>query len=131
MKVWDAVVFIGALVVVSFVAVVAVIYLQHDLRGWSPNDRHDPATIVEPTLPGKPAFAIAECLPGTVWPYEGPSAEEYSGAATVAVLTCRSRSSAIAIGLAYLVLAIASLVLLCVVHRARSNARSDSEGQAS
>jgi hypothetical protein len=113
---------IGAFILafMSFVAVVAVIYLQRDLRGWTPNDWRNPATLVEPTLPGKPAFAVGECLPESVSPYQGPSAEEYSGTATVSVLACRSRSSAQAIALAYIVLVTASLIIVLAIRRGRS-----------
>lgn len=89
-----------ALVVVVLGLVVArVQFLNPDLRGWTPSDPHDPASVVEPTLLGGAAFTVGECLPGSVRPWDTPTAEEYSGTATLTVLTCRSQSSAIRIAL--------------------------------
>ncbi|MDR2858246.1 MAG: hypothetical protein LBV50_10430 [Novosphingobium sp.] len=79
----------------GFVIIAAVLFLRHDLRGWTPDDLRDSASIVQPTLAGRPAFAIGACVPGTISPREAPSPEEYAGSATLTVLTCRSRSSAV------------------------------------
>ena len=105
MKIWDGLVLFGAiaLAAISFIVVAAVIYLKHDLRGWPPtSNRFAPTTVIEATLDGNRSFTFAECLPGSIDPYDFPTTEEYSGDATVTVLSCRSRSSAITIGLVYL-----------------------------
>lgn len=116
MKTWGVLAFIG------LVLAAAVLFLRHDLRGWTPADPDNPAAMVEPALPGAAAFAIRDCVPGTVSPWGTPTAAEYSGSATVTVLTCRSRSSAIAIGLAYLAVAAAALVILVAARRRRERA---------
>ena len=67
-----------------------LIFLQHDLRGWTPADYRDPAAVVEATLPDARDFAIGECLPGTICPWNGPRADEYDGHATLTVLSFRS-----------------------------------------
>lgn len=105
------------LAAIAFVLIVAWLFLKHDLRGIALGDEEDPATIVEPLLPGRAAFTIAQCLPGSVEPYGSPTPEEYSGTATVAVLSCRSISSSVAIVLGYVVLAVTSLVALRALAR--------------
>src|SRR5262245_16227154 len=92
---------IGLLLIVGWLCV------ARDLRGWEGADPSNP-TLIEATLPGKPNFTLEDCVPGTVSPYDEPTPEEYDGTASVTVLTCRSRSSALAIVLGY-------LALVCVV----------------
>lgn len=79
------------------------IFFQHDLRGWTPADYRKPSSIVEPIRPDGRGFVVGDCLPGTIAPWTTPRFGEYSGSATVTVLTCRSRSSALKFLLAYLV----------------------------
>jgi hypothetical protein len=116
MKTWGVLAFVGLVVTAAF------LFLRPDLRGWTPADPDNPAAMVEPALPGMAAFAIGDCVPGTVSPWDSPTAAEYSGSATVTVLTCRSRSSAITIGLAYLAAAAAALVILVAMRRRRGRA---------
>ncbi|MBN8944865.1 MAG: hypothetical protein J0H01_35510 [Rhizobiales bacterium] len=90
----------------------AALFVQYDLRGWTPDNPRDPAAIVQPTPAGGSAFAVRDCLPGSVRPWEPPTAEEYSGSATLTVLACRSRASAMPVALAYLGVVATGLVLL-------------------
>lgn len=123
MRVW------GALASIALVVIAAMLFLRHDLRGWTPNgDPHNPATVVEAARPGGAAFAIAECVPGTIDPYDTPTLDEYSGTATVTVLSCRSRSSAIAVILAYVIVAGIALVILRAERRRREAARGKPPG---
>jgi hypothetical protein len=124
---------VGLAVVGLGSAVAAFLFLKHDLRGWTPPDPGNPAAVVEPARPGDAAFTIGECLPGSVNPWNAPTAEEYSGSATVTVLTCRSRSSAIAIMLACGGAAIAVLVILLALrrfHQARAHRWRESPSNA-
>jgi hypothetical protein len=111
MRIWSAVMAVGLAVVA------ATLFLGHDLRGWTPADYSDPATIVEPSQAGRASFAIAECAPGTINPYDTPTSREYAGSATVTVLSCRSRSSATAVLLVYALVALTSFVILRVARR--------------
>ncbi len=77
------------------------LYMMPDLRGWDGADPDDPTAIVA-TLPGNPNFTLEDCVPGTVYPYDQPTLEEYDGTATATVLVCRSRSSALVVILGYL-----------------------------
>jgi hypothetical protein len=94
---------------IGFLLIVAWLYAVHDLRGWDNADPNNPA-LIEATLPGRPNFTLEDCLPGAVQPYDQPTLEEYDGTASVTVLTCRSRSSALTVILGYLVL-VGSLLL--------------------
>lgn len=96
---------IGSLLIVGW------LYLMPDLRGWDGADENDPTVIVA-SLPGKPNFTLEDCLPGTVYPYDQPTMEEYDGTATATVLVCRSRSSALAVILSYLALVSALILFL-------------------
>ena len=104
--------------VASLVLVLAYLWNVHDLRGWEGAYPEDPARI-QATLPGKPDFTLADCVPGAIDEYGSPSAEEYSGSATVTVLTCRSRSSALTVLLIYLALAGAAVVALRLMKQRR------------
>lgn len=92
----------------------AFLFLHPDLRGWTP-DLTDPAASVAPTGRGGPAFSVNECLPGSVSPHELPDTEDRAGTATMTVITCRSKSSAFAFGMIWLLLSGSYLV----VHRRR------------
>ncbi|WP_439814333.1 hypothetical protein [Zavarzinia sp. CC-PAN008] len=111
MKLWSG------FAVLGLVLVLAIVLLRHDLRGWTPADLTDPASVVLPSREGAPAFALGECLPGTIDPYDLPMAGEETGSATMTVLTCRGRSSAAMIVIGYVVAAAG--VLLILAARAR------------
>lgn len=105
-----ALIFVGAIASALFAV---DLFLRHDLRGWTPEgDYNDPSTRVEAILPGARNFSIADCVPSTVEPFGGPTPEEYSGTATVTVLSCRSKSSAMTRSLSAAVFG-AIAVLLC------------------
>jgi len=112
MRVAAGVAFVGLLLVLAY------LWNVHDLRGWDGASPEDPARIVA-TMPGKPDFTFANCVPGAVDEHALPSAEEYSGSATMTVFTCRSRSSALAVVLSYLALVGAALFALRRVRRWR------------
>lgn len=106
------------LAAIGLLLIVGWLYLAGDLRGWEGIDPDNPA-LIGATLPGKPNFTLEDCLPGTVYPYDQPTLEEYDGTATVTVLVCRSRSSALAAILTYLALAGAlTLILRSRIRRA-------------
>ncbi len=86
MKVWV----ILALLALALDA--AALFVQHDRGGWTPDNPRDPAAVVQPTPAGGGAFAVRDCLPGSIRPWEPPTTEEYSGSATLTVLACRSRA---------------------------------------
>ena len=110
----------GVLALIGFALVLGVLFVWHDLRGWEGMYPENPTRIVA-TLPGRPDFTIADCVPGTVEPHDLPAAAEYSGSASVTVLSCRSRSSAAAIVLAYWAIAGSLLFLVWVaINRGRS-----------
>ncbi|MFA5120739.1 hypothetical protein [Zavarzinia sp.] len=91
---------------------VAILFARPDLRGWTPADYGAPSARVEPMRPGDAAFAVRDCLPGSIEPYV-PAGPEEAGSASLTVLTCRSRTSAAALLAAYLALAaVYPLVLL-------------------
>ena len=104
---------------IAFALFAADQYFRHDLAGWTPDgDYSSPSTRVEATLPGAQDFSIADCVPGTVDPYGAPTPEEYSGTATVSVLSCRSKSGAITRSLsAMLFLTVAGLLVWLAVRR--------------
>ena len=106
MRIWSA------SVVAGLVLVAAILVLRPDLRGWTPADPRDPVAMVQPVDAAGAAFAIGDCVPGTVDPWGTPTSAEYSGSATITVLTCRSRSSALAIGLTAIAVAAVALVIL-------------------
>lgn len=110
MKFWSILVLLALALALALDA--AALFVQHDLRGWTPDNPRDPAAIVAPTPAGGRAFAVRDCLPGSVRPWEPPTAEEYSGSATLTVLACRSRASAMPVAFAYLGLVAAGLLLL-------------------
>src|SRR5450432_3010447 len=107
MKLWIGSALAGLVLVAIF------LFAWHDLRGWTPSGPSKPDTVVQPTRPGAVAFTIAQCVPGTVDPWDGPAPDEYSGTATMTVLTCRSRGSALTIIVAYVA------VLLIVIFALR------------
>lgn len=111
MKMWVS------LSVCSLVLLAAFLFLHPDLRGWTP-DLTDPAASVVPTGRGGPAFSVNECLPGSVSPHELPDTEDRAGTATMTVITCRSKSSAFAFGIIWLLLSGSYLV----VHMRRAKA---------
>ncbi len=96
-----------------------------DLRGWPPDKGPDDlagmaaaGAVLQPSRPGGQSFTLADCVPRTIG-YDPPTAEEYSGTATMAVVTCRSRASAIANTGAYLAVAGGLLVVIAVFRRRR------------
>jgi hypothetical protein len=111
---------LGVLALLGLVPLGVRLYLHHDLRGWPPADRGNPTAVVQPTRPEAGTFTIGDCVPGTVYPWDTPRPDEYSGTATVTVLSCRSRSSAIKAALAYAAVAV---FVLGLVHRIGTRAR--------
>jgi hypothetical protein len=103
---------LSAVALLGFVALGALLFLRHDLRGWPPADRGNLQAVIKPTHPGAGTFTISDCVPGSVDPWDTPRSDEYSGTATVTVLSCRSRASAIQALLAYAAVAIFVLALL-------------------
>jgi hypothetical protein len=97
-------------------AVAGLLFLKPDLRGWTPSDPGNPASLVQPTRSGDIAFTISECLPGSISPWNAPTSEEYSGNATLTVLTCRSQSSAIVIALTVGIVIISVFGILLAVY---------------
>jgi hypothetical protein len=89
------------LAAIGFLLIVGWVYVARDLRGWEGFDPDNP-TLIQATLPGRPNFTLEDCVPGTVHPYDMPGSDEYDGTASVTVLTCRSRSSALATVLGWL-----------------------------
>jgi hypothetical protein len=118
-------IFLGLLAIVALL-LLDILWLVNggkDLRGWTPENRSDPATIVQPSRPGGVAFTLGECLPGSIRPWEPPTQEEYSGTATLTVLACRSRASAMPFIAAYgAVVAVALVVLIAARRRKRTAA---------
>lgn len=100
------------LTVAGLVLVSAFLFLTADLRGWTPANFLDPATIVEPAQAGKAGFAIADCFPWTVDPWNIPTARDDPQFDSQTMLTCRSRDSVLwTIGI-YLLLTLTGLALL-------------------
>lgn len=120
MKLWSI------LAVIGFLAVATAQLNTADLRGWppekGPDDLANPETLLAPTRPGRSTFTLGECIRRTI-AYDVPTAEEYSGPATLAVITCRSRSGAI-FNLATYTLAAAGLLFLLRLGRRRRGART-------
>jgi hypothetical protein len=108
--------------VAGLVLVAAILFFRSDLRGWTPADPGDPAALVQPVDAAGAAFTIGDCVPGTVDPWGTPTSAEYSGSATVTVLTCRSRSSALVIGLASIA---AAFIALIILHRRSERGRRE------
>lgn len=105
--------------VIGLILLCAFLYLTPDLRGWTPADFDDPATVVEPTRAEKAAFAIGDCVPGTVDPWNVPAAVDGQQFESQSMLTCRSRDSVLrAVGI-YLLAALAGLLF----HRRRQSSR--------
>jgi hypothetical protein len=100
--------------VTGLMLVSAFLYLTPDLRGWTPTDFRDPATSVEPTKAGSTAFAIGDCFPGTIAPWNIPAAVDGQQFESQPVLTCRSRSSLLRTVGIYL---LAATVLLLIYRR--------------
>lgn len=94
----------------ALLALAGFLYLSPDLRGWAPSDLDDPAARVFPTSKGGREFSLDQCLPGSMKSHELADSGDGAGTATMVVLTCRSRSSTIPFGLAWLLLS-ASLPL--------------------
>lgn len=127
MKSWIIVIATAVVLATGFLVLIAFLFISHDLRGWTPNTyrdpERDPFALVEATLPGARSFSIADCLPGTISPYDGPSSEEYSGEESVTVLTCRSKSSATTFILAYIALTLAVMGLTIFRAKRRRGAK--------
>ena len=96
MKKWAATMLCGLVLVAGF------LWARPDLRGWTPTNWVDPATRVTSTRAGGAPFLVGDCLPGTIDPHDLPTIGDGAGAASMSILTCRSRSSAIRIMLIYL-----------------------------
>ena len=112
----------AVLVVLGLAILIVVEFNRPDLRGWPQQEPPDPSTVIQPTRSGTAAFSLGECLPRTI-AWDPPTSEEYSGTATVAVLTCRSRSRFMSDLVAYVAVAMASLVAviaLCRMGRLRT-----------
>ncbi|MCX7358492.1 MAG: hypothetical protein NT015_10180 [Alphaproteobacteria bacterium] len=101
------------------VLVLAYLWNVHDLRGWEPDSYSEDPTLILATLPGKPSFTFADCLPGAINDHALPSSEEYSGSGSLPVFTCRSRSSALTILLTYIALAASALFAFHLVRSKR------------
>ncbi len=99
----------GLLLVAGF------LWARPDLRGWTPANWADPATRVMPTSAGGAPFFIRECLPGTMDAHGLATRQDGAGTASMTVLTCRSRSSAIRIMWIYLAAVLTVLALRVVV----------------
>ena len=114
------------LAVVGFLFVGLVQLSIADLRGWPPEKGPDDlagmatvGAVLEPARPGGRGFKLGDCLPRTIH-YDVPTVEDYSGTATLAVISCRSRSSVIATIAAYLVVAGALRAGIAAFRRRRS-----------
>lgn len=90
------------LAIAGLTLVVGMLCLGSDRRGWTPAEWKDPATLVEPVGRNDPPFFIGDCLPGTIRAQGLPRASDHADTASLTVLTCRSRSGATNILLAYL-----------------------------
>lgn len=117
------------LAVVGLMLVGLVQLSTADLRGWPPEAGPDDihrmeavGAVLKPARPGGPSFKLADCLPRTIH-YDVPTAEEYSGTATLAVISCRSRASAIANIAVYLGAAGALLLAMATLRRRRGSDR--------
>lgn len=117
MKLWSLLAIVG-LILVGLIQLSTT-----DLRGWPPERGPDDlarmaatGAVLQPSRPGGQSFKLADCVPRSIG-YDAPTAEEYSGTATMAVVTCRSRASAIANTGAYLAVAGGLLVVIAVFRR--------------
>jgi hypothetical protein len=108
----------AVLAVLGFAILMIVEFNKPDLRGWPQNEPPDPSILIQPTRSGGAAFFIGDCLDGTIR-WDPPASDEYSGTATLAVLTCRSRSKFLSDLFAYAAVAIASLVIVVALRRHR------------
>jgi hypothetical protein len=102
----------GGLAALGLPVVVMLIFFQHDLRGGTPADYRNLSSVVEPTRPNARSFTVGECLPGTITPWGSPRPDEYSGNATVTILSCRSQTRAVTLLLSYLAVAALALTVL-------------------
>ncbi|MDR7231784.1 hypothetical protein J2X45_002887 [Caulobacter sp. BE264] len=109
----------NGLVAVGMILISALIFLRHDLRGWTPSNPGDPRSVVEPIRLTDRRFSVSDCLPGTVSPWNLPQSDELNGDATATVLSCRSREHAILLALAYLAAAALGLALFARSRRGR------------
>jgi hypothetical protein len=109
----------NGLVAVGMIFVSAMIFLRHDLRGWTPSNPGDPRSVVEPIRPTDRGFSVSDCLPGTVSAWNLPQSDELNGDATATVLSCRSQERAILMALVYLAAAALGLALLARRRRGR------------
>ena len=89
------------------ILVLGFLLFKPDLRGWTPADPNDAATIVTPTNKGGRPFAVGECVPGSGILYGLPESADGAGDATMTVFSCRSKSSAVRILLFWLFLSLA------------------------
>lgn len=110
----------------ALLALAGFLYLSPDLRGWAPPNLADPAGRVYPTSKGGPVFSLDQCLPGSMKSHELAESGDGAGTATMAVLTCRSRSSAISFGLAWLLLSASFPLGAAFRHRWRKAASGQS-----
>ena len=109
MRTWAAIALCGLLLVAGF------LWARPDLRGWTPPNWTDPTTRVVPTRAGGASFFISDCLPGTMDAHGLATRQDGAGTASMTVLTCRSRSSAIRIMWIYLAAMLALLALRVVM----------------
>ena len=110
----------GGAAALGLPVVATLIFFQHDLRGWTPADYRDRSSVVEPTRPSARSFTVGECLPGTITPWGSPRPDEYSGNATVTILSCRSQARAVTLLLSYLAAAALALAVLYWMRKRRS-----------
>jgi hypothetical protein len=109
----------GAFFLFGFLCLTAFVYFSHDLRGWTPANSGDASAIVLPVNPADKPFALSQCLAGTIAPFQNPRAHEYSGDATLTILSCRSKPSAAALWASYFVL----MISIAVVYFAKKKRR--------
>ena len=113
----------AVLAVLGLAILLMIEFSKPDLRGWPQNEPPNPSTVIQPTRPEGASFFIGDCLKRTIR-WDPPTPEEYSGTATLAVLTCRSRSKFTYDLLAYIALAITSFVLVVALSRRGHASRS-------
>jgi len=113
LKVW------AGLSVTGLILLLGILFLHPDLRGWTPPKWTNPAITVKPVRPSDAPFTVGDCLPGTIDAHSLPSTQDYDGAATETIFTCRSQSSAAKVALIYLLLVLAYPAYFFITDRRR------------
>ena len=113
---------ISILAAAGLILLLAVQLNTPDLRGWPPEKGPDDlagmaaeGAVLQPSRPGGQCFKLADCVPRTI-STDVPTVEEYSGTATLAVVTCRSRAGAMANLAIYVA---GASILLIAIHAVR------------